>query len=288
MRYIARRHLLMGDKYADGEEFSFIHHALYHDLNYNFALAKKALSASLPHVPPLENLQLEGNKYTDKGAVSIIQSLANMKTNVLEHLNLANNLINVEGCRELGSFLGKEHCVLKSLNLSHNNLNDRAMQNISLGLIKNDILENVNLSYNKFGCDGARALAKAVEASKSLKTLVLRWNCLRGEGALSIAKSIADNISLTSVDLAHNSFGSAFHAEMGYLVAVQIGNIFARNRKLVSLNLDSNSFAASEIPVLQSALEQNRTLIQLFFRLFFSFLSYRSIISHVFNLSCIY
>eukprot|EP00984_Skeletonema_dohrnii_P012966 scaffold5316_cov90-Skeletonema_dohrnii-CCMP3373.AAC.10 len=90
--------------------------------------------------------------------------------NNLQTLNLANNEINADGCRELAKLLRKENSTLEQLSLWNNNVDDEGISILVNALRTNTSLTAINLHKNeRITIEGIKLLLKLVNDISSIK-----------------------------------------------------------------------------------------------------------------------
>ena len=143
-------------------------------------------------------------------------------------------------------FLNNLASCIKPLFLS--NLRDydaSGIKALSFSIASNTVLKSLDLSLNNIGEEGAKTIAKALESGTApLTSLNVSKNSIGAEGAKAIA-TVLGRVVLKSLDLAHNSIG----AEGVEATTAALGSAV-----LTDLNLSENSIGAEGTSAIVAAL----------------------------------
>lgn len=169
------------------------------------------------------------------------------------------------GGRQLGTFAVMElvshheaFAKCRELDLSSNDLWDRAATALADALSYNESITCVDLSRNNLAAGGCAALAAFVGSSNSLQTLKLRANRVGNAGATALARAITSRESaLQHLDVAANFIREEGVAELAS--ALTSGTAAS----LTSLDLSLNLLQAAGADALGGVLRMNRSLRKL-------------------------
>ena len=174
----------------------------------------------------LQRLDLSRNPIQSPGEKAILTNL-----NKLIDINLSYIKNNKEGFFE--GFSQKTN--LKSLHLSHRNLQDAEMKDFAKHLLKNKALEILNLHYNSLSAAGIRDITVLIsEGGSSLISLTLSNNNIQNEGAKILAEGIQKTHSLKFLDIQKSFIG-----DEGILSLCQS---LYQNQSLTTLNVAKNEY----------------------------------------------
>ena len=171
-------------------------------------------------------------------AKKVAKSLKFSRT--LTSLNLSSTRLGSEGASAIAYHLVGKNTVLKSLDMTHNNIRDVGAHAVSLALQVNNVLTRLRLGSNNIGptgcgsfvigmnqnetlleldlsrthhsqvalgVDGARQLSQMLSVNRSLTHLNLYWCDVRSEGAMLLASALEDNKTITKINLGGNYIG---------------------------------------------------------------------------------
>ena len=109
-------------------------------------------------------------------------------------INLDHNLIDNIATKDIAEALTSPNCILRSLTLSNNEIDDDGATILASGIINNNTLEHLDLSFNYITNDGAIALASAIEYPNChLQTIDLTDNGISIEGAKALARAVINS-----------------------------------------------------------------------------------------------
>lgn len=147
----------------------------------------------------------------------------------LEHLDIKNNHIYVEGSNKIAKAIGQlTH--LRHLNLEKNYIESKGMEYLAGEIRKCTALQHLNIGYNNFGVIGANHLAGALLNCSALTALNLSGNSIKNEGLDSLVRA-SQFRALTSVDLSDNQIEGA----------TSLRSLLEHCPSLTSLNVNQNS-----------------------------------------------
>ena len=193
--------------------------------------ASRFIAAAINLNQQLVELNISWNALTGIGAISIIQSLTNVRhLQVLkakgcglterEAEELANMLSGKASLKELDlswnelkaegiSVIMKVLCTivsLKVLKIDNCNITDKAANVLAINLAKHFALTELDISHNDFTPAGVAIVVKSLKVLSNLTVLKIS-NCLLDEGSSNeIAGAISNNCSLSHFELYHSHF----------------------------------------------------------------------------------
>lgn len=144
---------------------------------------------------------------------------------------------------------------LTKLDLSKNNITDRAVLSLAAGLGSNTTLEELSLEGNAVDVEGAQGLAEGLAKNTRLQVLDLTGNRVKAAGAVALGKALQGNHSLRVLLLAGNEIMCAG--------AIGIAEMLAINDALAELNLADNCISTEGAMALGQALGCNTSLFRL-------------------------
>merc|ERR1712137_182827 len=171
----------------------------------------------------------------------------------LTFLNLSGNKLEEYGVKKLCKGL-HENSILKTLDLSRNNMSGRGASGVSQ-LLSNPKcgLETLSLYGNFIGIEGARFIATALESNSTLTDLDLGLNRMRPKGINAIATSIKKNSTLQILRLKQNFINDKSAIELADVLASQnsIRKLCLAGNKIKDAILNSivSSLSSCEVPV---------------------------------------
>ena len=149
----------------------------------------------------------------------------------------------------------KDKCPLESLDVSHNQVLDT--QEVAFGFeifvaSQHCSLKLLNCSYNELGTKVGKSIGVALRLNRKLIEFSARWNDLAAS-TVQIAQALRDNDCLISLDLGYTSFGNAAAEAMARSLKYATSNIR-------SLLLAENTIGPKGCRALCRAFEQNKKL----------------------------
>nr|XP_061796657.1 NACHT, LRR and PYD domains-containing protein 12-like [Nerophis lumbriciformis] len=177
------------------------------DLSYNrlsdegVEILSKGLSS--PHCI-LQVLKLKNCKITKRGCLSLAEKL---ELSHLEELDLSHNDLSDEGVENLSKGLASPHCKLKVLNLSACLITMRRCLSLAEALkLNSSHLQELDLSKNNLSDEGVGILSEGLASQHcNLKVLNLSKCWITNRGCVSLAEALKLNNSyLQEFDLSEN------------------------------------------------------------------------------------
>ena len=188
------------------------------------------------------------SKQTIDSICRLLSYFTELKTFNLRHSNL----------REAGTGkIFKVLSILTKLNISHNDINEQAVNDIANLLSQTSKLEELDLSYNSLRVTEAVNLLNEVQNISSLSRLNISNNGLNDKVAHSIATLLSHNPQLKVLDLGYNNLQVA-----GTIVICKgMSNLL----NLTKLNFSNNNISGEAANDIAVVLSQNKSLEELDF-----------------------
>ncbi|XP_078581932.1 uncharacterized protein LOC144865222 [Branchiostoma floridae x Branchiostoma japonicum] len=149
----------------------------------------------------LKVMEVDGNKFSGKGALAIAQTLRHVPN--LERFNISGIKVRDAGAKALMTKL----CLLENLThveFSGCKLSDKAGVSIASRLKDIENLEVLNLGCNCLGDDAACELAQAFSKTKKMQKVLLHYNRISSDGALSVVGSLKNMPELRQFGIGGN------------------------------------------------------------------------------------
>ena len=155
-------------------------------------------------------------------------------------LNLSHTKLGKKGTIDLAVYLkeattnNNNVAIMRSLDLSHNNISTTGFLKIVSRLKKSTALLNLNVSHNDFsqGQEKFATLQKFLYRTDSCRTLNMSGCKIKDTGMSFIGQGIADNRSLTKLSLSENE-----NISRDGLTFLMKGMLDAEESKLIELDL---------------------------------------------------
>ena len=230
------------------------------DLSYNNIQAVGAEQIFLNAVSlSLNKLNISHNNITDQGANDLSTFIS--QNTELKELDLSHNNLQAAGavkiCRTNISKLIK-------LNISHNNISNKASDDIASFLSHNKKLQLLDLSYNNLGFI---IIFKKMQSSNNLSVLKISNCCIISEAAKELATLLLYSSKLKEIDLSHTDLSTTdaikvfegmrnisdfvaidiSHNMIADEAADSIAHVLHCNTKLKEFDMSHNNFSASGI-----------------------------------------
>lgn len=201
----------------------------------------------------LDSLIAQRCKLNEKRTMKLLQGLEEEKIQV-SRFDLSSNKI--DSAKSLQALL---RCnAVEHLNLSHNRLGDRGIDNLMSALAKNKSLASLNLSHNQIWTIPESAFT-VLSSHPSLQVLDIERNFVRDAGVVLLAKAISFNVRspLTTLNLGNNAFG-----DVG---ARALAEMLVQNHSLVAVDVSRNEIGDEGASALHGVLvaQQNKALQEL-------------------------
>ncbi|RIB28414.1 hypothetical protein C2G38_2316311 [Gigaspora rosea] len=222
------------------------------DLSSNYIRLEvgKDLAKALMSNKFITELNLNDNDIVRELSESLIDILIN---NNITSIGLRSTKISAEMVIKLSQGLKSNKIKLRYLNLSRNEINGDAMEELVEALEENTSLKNLDLSNITGAGQIGRELAKSLEKNRTLKTLNLS-NCNIRNGVVNaLKKALQTNDTLTDLDLSYNA-----------LPMNNLMKTLETNKSLTKLNISHRDFHLEEVEALANALKINNTLTHLY------------------------
>ena len=233
-----------------------------------------ALSECLKNKCTLQELYLSNNQITTKGAKKIgeairvndtLQKLSisdnalcdgivaisdGLKCNrKLLDLNISQCQVSIEGAKVIAEAI-LVNTTLQKLDISHNNLSDDGVINIS-ECLKSNRTQDLDLSVNRITNRGAIRIAEAICVNTTLQRLSISHNNISDDGVIVISDSLKKNNSLKECYLSSNRI-----TDKG---AEKIAEAIQINTALQKLDVSHNSISDDGVAIIE-CLKGNSTL----------------------------
>ncbi|KAJ9518537.1 hypothetical protein QJQ45_018553 [Haematococcus lacustris] len=259
-------------KFLESEEMHITHYGL--GLNGTVALV-----GALELNTSLTALRLPHNNIPDEALRSLASCLVS-NHNITE-LDLSGNRIGVQGSKALAELLDSRSCALRVLNCSHMHMSDREVVPLAAALENNQSVATLDLSNNDLGEKAGLALGNMLGINITLNELELSWNKLRTKGVAYIAEGLKPNLALQVLGLAWCGIQDAGAAALGGTFKINHGLVdvdfcgngigpegavalaagIAQSTSLAAVALDNNDFREEGGRALLKALEMNRGIV---------------------------
>ena len=147
----------------------------------------------------IHTLHLIGNEIGPDGARAIAEALRGNRS--LKALAIKSAALGPKGAKHFADLLAAaegsdEACVLETLDLGANLIEDEGARALGEALATNGHLQTLGLYGSNIRTEGATALGQALRTNTALKTLYLVNNALGPKGAQALAKALPANLGL--------------------------------------------------------------------------------------------
>ena len=191
-----------------------------------------ALAKSLADNTKLKEWDLSSNHLSAEGLSKILDGL---KMSALIKFNISHNDISDKAADDIGTFLSR-NSKLQNLDLSHNNLQSAgAIKICRTGLTE---LTNFNISHNNITIEAANDIATFLSHNAKLQVLDLSCNDLQEYGCKNVFKILQDTSILFSF-----KFNSSNAINK---VRDELATVLHRNILLQEIDLSYNSLSTSD------------------------------------------
>ena len=173
---------------------------------------------------------------------------------------------------------------LKILSISHNNIVDKAADDIAAAISCNVYLQELNLSDNNLQALGTMKIARSLQKISALTKLSIDHNNITHKAADDIAIAISCNIHLQELNLSGNNLQALGtikvvkglhnvslltklfidHNDITHEAAYEIATVISRSTHLQELNLSGNNLQALGAIKIARSLQKISTLTKLF------------------------
>ena len=214
----------------------------------------EVLSGALSVNEHLATLEINGNRFGDRGLASLCNSLK--AAYHLETLSIVDCGITEKGVEVLAdTLLAPVIGSLEELKVGENAISDAGVACIAKALEQNNTLKSLRVPECGITERGAECLADCLRSNKCLKSLNLCDNYIADAGIVAIAKSLKLNSSVRSLNVAVCGI-----TEKG---AESLADCFMVNQSLEILNLFQNQISDTGVALIANALPHNHTLNEL-------------------------
>lgn len=178
------------------------------------------------------SLNLSSNRIGPSGLGDLCRAISDSS---LEELVISSNSIGNEGCGPLGNLLLGEYggpCLLKSLDLSKNNISSDGESKLFFGMAMNTVLQRLKLDGNDFSAGLSPYFSQCMKENQVLRELSLNFCSLGDSEVFKLYEGLWLNRGLTILLLRHNKI-----LDNG---AIYLANSLRVNRSLRELDLSEN------------------------------------------------
>ena len=250
----------------------------------NNNLSSTVISSYIKNNAILQELDISGNAITNEGAVNIAKAITT--NSVLHELNISKNYITTEGLL----CLFKVECLLKVLNVTHNNVTKSGFKEMECVLKSSSFLK-VYTSWNEIMLENEQVwlksavfmfsnsqkiynqvdkwsikdikdvdyrvefLSNCLEEDVTLHDLDLCNNSINGIRAKVVAKAIELNTTLQKLDISCNAL-----SDEG---ALAFSECLKNNRNLQELRISENNITNKGATMIAEVMKINATLLKL-------------------------
>ena len=145
----------------------------------------KLLASALANNNSLEHISIRMCSVLDDDTFDELVNVLDKNAKQLIRLDLNDNNIGTNGCSTLAKLCCNKKCLLKNLNVSHNDINDEGIAHLAKALTQNNRLKELNLNGNAITEEGWRSLATALCNSESISDIYLSNHSLQSIGISS-------------------------------------------------------------------------------------------------------
>ena len=234
---------------------------------------------SLQKISSLLKLCINHSNITDKAADDIA-AVISCNTH-LQELDLASNDLRALGITKISRSLQTISSLIK-LCINHNNITDKAADDIAAVISCNTHLQELDLASNDLRASGITKISKSLQKISSLIKLHVNHNNITNEAADDIAAVISCNTYLQELDLGSNDLRASGitkisrslqktlliklyinHNNITDEAADDIATVISCNTHLQELDLSNNDLRTSGITKVLRSLQKISSLIKL-------------------------
>ena len=164
----------------------------------------KIISKSLQSISTLTKLNISKNNITYKVAEDIAVAIS--CNTQLQELDISDNDLQTTGASIISEALKD---ILTKLNISKNNITDKAVYNIAAAISRNTQLQELDISDNDLQTTGASIISEALKDISTLTKLNISKNNITDKAVYNIAAAISRNTQLQELDISDNYFQAA-------------------------------------------------------------------------------
>jgi len=202
----------------------------------------------------LLRLNLSHNPITSVGLRDLIAPVQSPLSSLIS-LDLTDTNLGSKSGEVIALLLRNDTSILQELILTNNHLGIKGVKAIAPALATNSILKSLNLSYNNIKARGATLLANALESSpkSNLQILNLTCNALGYQGMHATSKMLTTNRTIESLYAGMNNIAAVGAAHLSFAIK--------HNYTLRRLHINENQIGCDAISVLFDQLKDyNRTI----------------------------
>eukprot|EP00759_Apiculatamorpha_spiralis_P000168 PhF_6_TR10035/c1_g1_i1/m.15407 len=164
------------------------------------------VTAALKVCPNLETLILRGCGIGMKEFQHIL-GLFDMVPTRLKTLDVENNLLNQSSMVDIGKVLEGDSCALTALNVGHNQIEYRGLEQLLLTQSRKRRLVSLNISKNPFGRDASKKIVELVSLTTGIVELEICQLELTGDKAVQIALELNTKGEIRKLVMSNNPIG---------------------------------------------------------------------------------
>ena len=224
------------------------------DISFNTINGKTAdiIAEILYRNTKLEELNINSCDLQATDAVTVFKGMKSILH--LSKFNISHNGINDEAMEELAEILS-QNVKLKELDLSYNFLKAKGAITILRGMKSILHLSKFHIGHNKITDDVADDLVRLLSQNVELKEIDLSCNCLQAEGAISIFKGMKSVFHLSKFNVSHNTITDK--------AADDLAEILSHNFGLTEIDLSCNCLQATGASTICKGMNGLTNLIKL-------------------------
>ncbi|GIL82402.1 hypothetical protein Vretimale_11851 [Volvox reticuliferus] len=213
----------------------------------------KMLEEVLSETTGFDVLLLGDNRFNDESVVHIVEGLRhNLYGLKIRELDLSNNDMADKAAEAVATYIMQYKCIA-NLNLSNNlHLGPVGVKGIASVLSEDIALERLDLSGCDVGGEGAAALGAMLKANRGLRCLVLANTRLGAQGIDSICRGVTKNTTLKELDLSRSGCDDK--------AAGHLAQVFQQNNTLEKLHVGNNRITDIGAKLLADSLQANTGL----------------------------
>ncbi|MEZ6044363.1 MAG: hypothetical protein R3C11_02030 [Planctomycetaceae bacterium] len=236
---------------------------IYLGCNKITSVGVKEIARAIQETDHISSLWLKRNPLGEEG----YQILAEMlKSNTsLTILDLVNTNPGELGLKALVASL-KQNKSITRLYLGGNYLQHQDATPLADLLASNNHLKALLLNVNRLGDDGVKELARGLSRNSTLKELGLASNGINADGCKVLIEAVQQSPALVELDLGSapstRTLGSQLN-QIGSTGVQAIAALLQGNKMLRRLSLTISKGDSKSIQILEEALEENHTLVDL-------------------------
>ena len=188
---------------------------------YNLASDKYLINTN--NIYSLTDIEFDKSQFDDVEAI-LLTSLADGNVKKLE---ITNNEISDKAVIVISDFL-RTNKTLRQLEFTQNTISDENIEQIIKAIQSNTTLQTLDISSNNISNEGIVAISECFTINNALQELSLSWNSNTTEGITKIAEAIAVNTGLHTLDVSSQHVNDPVHFTMTLLTAMEHNHTMMR------------------------------------------------------------